>query len=248
MSDVERETYLHGIRAEAWDAIMKAYSSTGDAGQIFAAVAEVYERELRKAAEQRAAAEEGHAAIFNGAFDARVVAYEMLDQLSSPCPEREDVQRIIAELDKVLGPDFVREADPTGKTLKSLPFAERKRMLDAFDSAQKMIDERGTGQPPLILIVEDEVGPLLAASRKRGVHVVSERDAAAERMSDYLTQLGVDPDETFEGDSRTTAQILADVALSAGGPVEVGSPEHQASERLTVALMAKGDVERGEGE
>jgi hypothetical protein len=249
MSDVERESYLHRVQAEAWTAIMKAYSSTGDAGQIFAAVAEVYERELRKAAEQRAVAEQGHAAIFNGAFDTRVVAYEMLDQLSSPCPEREDVQRIIAELDSVLGPDLLREADPSGEILKPLPLAERKRMLDTLDSVQKVIDERGSGQPPLIVIVEDEFPALLeAAARKRGVHVVTERDAAAERMSDYLTQLGVDPDETFEGDSRTTAQILADAALAADGPVEVGSPEHQASERLTVALMAKGDVARGEGE
>src|SRR3954465_865402 len=161
MRDGEHETYLHAVRAEAWAAILAA---KGDPGQVFAAAAEVYERELRDATEGRVEAERGHAVIFSGAFDARVVAYEMLDQLSSPCPEREDVQRIIAELDKVLGPDFVREADPTGKTLKSLPFAERKRMLDAFDSAQKMIDERGTGQPPLILIVEDEMGPLLAAS------------------------------------------------------------------------------------
>jgi hypothetical protein len=248
MSDVERETYLRRIRNKAWQAILAA---SGTPEQVFAAAAEVYERELRDATEGRVEAEKGHAVIFRGAFDARVVAYEMLDQLSSPCPEREDVQRIIAELDKVIGPDFVREADPTGKTLKSLPFAERKRMLDALDAVQKMVDERGGKQPPLIVIVEDEVGPLMEAARQarsKGVHVVSERDAMAERMSDYLTQLGVDPDETFEGDSRTTAQILADVALAADGPVEVGSPEHQASERMIVAQMAKGDVARGEGE
>jgi hypothetical protein len=261
MSDVERETYLHAVRAEAWAAILAA---KGDPGQVFAAAAEVYERELRDAIEGRVEAEKGHASIFSGAFDARIVAYEMLDQLSSPCPEREDVQRIIAELDKVIGPDFVREADPTGKVLKSLPYEQRKQMLDALDMVQQVVDERGGKQPPLILIVEDEVGPLMeaAAMRKRGVHVVTERDAmaepvnlrpftrdeVAERLSDYLTQLGIDPDEIFEGDPRTTAQILADVALAADGSmaVEVGSPEHRVAERVHVAEMSAQDIARGE--
>lgn len=244
MSDVERETYLHRIRAEAWKALIAA---KGDPAQVFAAAAEVYERELR---EHFDASDADFAGDFEHLARARTNVRQMIDAASFGTPEHYGLQMILSDLDAVLGPDLLREADPTGEILKPLPLAERKRMLDALDMVQKVVDERGGGQPPYIVIVEDEMGPILeeAAMRKRGVRVVTERDAAAERMSDYLTQLGVDPDETFEGDARTTAQILADVALSAGGPVEVGSPEHQASERLTVALMAKGDVERGEGE
>jgi hypothetical protein len=249
------ESYLDDVRAEAWGEHVYPRPAIDELAApplngAFSRVSRVYERELRQTAKERVMTVRVADESIQAASKARDTAYQLLDKMPfGTRAQRYGLQTIIAELDKVLGPDLVREADSTGKALKALPFEERKRMLDALDSVQKVIDERGGGQPPMILVVEDEFPAILeTAARKRGVHVVTERDAAAERMSDYLTQLGVDPDETFEGDSRTTAQILADVALSADGPVEVGSPEHQASERLTVALMAKSDVARGEGE
>jgi hypothetical protein len=235
VSDVERETYLRGIRRRAWQAILAA---SGTPEQVFAAAAEVYERELLSRMSL-----EGTAEFLGLIADVRDAVYRARDTVGNdPADDYARLGGIIDSLDSVLGPDLLREADPTGEILKPLSLAERKRALDVLDSVQKVIDERGGGQPPYIVIVEDETGPLLEAAKKR-----RERDAAAERMSDYLTQLGVDPDETFEGDTRTTAQILADVALKPDGPVEVGSPEHQASERLIVAQMAKSDVDRGEG-
>lgn len=225
MSDVEQETYLHKTRAEAWDAFMKRYSSTGDAGQIFAAAAEVYERELRVHLDVDEASDRDYAAELRAVSEARDLAYEVLDELDPERPMAARLRRLITQLDKLLGPDLVREADPTGTVLKSLPYEQRKRMLDAIDSGPKVI----------------EVPEPLELHRL-------DRDEVAERLSDYLTQLGIDPDETFEGDPRTTAQILADVALAEGSvAVEVGSPEHQAAERVTVAQMAAEDVARGEG-
>lgn len=158
MSDAELEMRLRAIRAEAWAAILAAH---GDPSQVFAAAAEVYERELRLHASVDAASDADWEKEVRAISKARDIAYEMLDQLVNFCPERTDVERIIAELDKVLGPDLVREADPTGQVLKSLPFDERKRMLDALDMVQDVVDERGSGQPPLILILEDEMGPIL---------------------------------------------------------------------------------------
>lgn len=180
MSDIERETYLRRIRAKAWQAILAA---TGTPEQVFATAAEVYERELRSRMSL-----EGTAEYFRAISDAREAAYEVLDGMDPERPMAERLRELIAGLDEVLGPDLVREADPTGEVLKPLPYEQRKQMLDAV---QQVTDERGGERPPMILIVEDEVGPVMEAGRKR-----RERDAAAERMSDYLTQLGVDPDET----------------------------------------------------
>lgn len=248
MPDFEREKYLHKIRAEAWDAFMQRYSSTGDAGQIFAAAAEVYERELRTHLDIDEASDRDYTDELRAVSEARDIAYEMLSQLVSG-PEREDVLRIVAKLDEVLGPDLVREADPTGQVLRPLAYEERERLLDAIpdgplspeheraargilDSVEQLIEAQGGKRPTKIIILEDEVGPILAKAREH------KRDATAERLSDYLTQLGVNPDETFEGDTRTTAQILADVALDSG-PIEVGGSEHVAVVRLVAALMTR---------
>lgn len=51
MADFDREKHLHELRAEAWRTFMEAYARTADAGQIFAAAAEIYERELDKVRE-----------------------------------------------------------------------------------------------------------------------------------------------------------------------------------------------------
>lgn len=245
MPDFEREKYLHKIRAEAWDAFMQRYSSTGDAGQIFAVAAEVYERELRTRMSQAACTDEFYEAIGR----ARDNAHQMLADEPMLTARRYGLQSIIDELDKVLGPDLVREADPTGQVLRPLAYEERKRLLDAIpdgplspeheqaardilDSVEQLIEARGGERSAKIIILEDEMAPILAKAREH------KRDATAERLSDYLTQLGVNPDETFEGDTRTTAQILADVALDSG-PIEVGGPEHVVAVRLVAALMTR---------
>lgn len=149
MTDFEHEKQLHELRAQAWDAFMKAYARTADAGQIFAAVAEVYEGELRTGFSIDEASDRDYADEIRDISRARDLAYEELDSAPS-----DRLQSIIAELDKVLGPDLVREADPTGKFLKSLPFEERKRILDAIDSGSKVI------------FVEDEMGPILDKARR----------------------------------------------------------------------------------
>jgi hypothetical protein len=126
---------LRALRVEALYAFRRAAITTQDAGQAFAGGAEVYERELRKATEGRVmtvtVADEG----LQAASRARDTAYQMLDREPDFTPESYGLQVIIAELDKVLGPDLVREADPTGKVLKPLPYEDRKRMLAALDKA-----------------------------------------------------------------------------------------------------------------
>lgn len=170
MTDEEQQRYLDAVRAEAWTEHIYPRVAVGSRTEpapsgCFARTSAVYERELRSKLDERAAVARGAANIFQAVSQARDVAYEMLDQLVSG-PEREDVLRIVAELDKVLGPDLVREADPTGKVLKSLPFDERKRILDAFD-------REDTGQP--IIIVEDEFPKLLREHHKRLVEVSCSR-------------------------------------------------------------------------
>jgi len=231
MSDVERETYLHGIRTEAWDAFMKAYSSTGDSGQIYAAAAEVYERELRAQLDTKVTSDRDYTESLRSLTRIRKTVQQMIDGVTYGTTDlalvhRTDLDAVLGDVSAVLGPDLLREADSTGEILKELPFEQRKAMLDAIDGGPKAI-EGSDGREQLRRF---------------------DRDAIAERLSDYLTQLGVDPDETFEGDPRTTAQILADVTLS-GEPtsIEVGSPDHQAIERMVVAQMAAEDVARGEG-
>lgn len=175
MSDFEQETYLRETRAEAWDAFMKAYSSTGDAGQIFAAAAEVYERELRVHLDVDEASDRDYAAELRSLTRARDHVHQMIDAATFGTPEHLALQMILSDLESVLGPDLVREADPTGTVLTSLPYEQRKRMLDALPDgpldpeheraaremlgvAQKVIEERGGQQPPFIplLIVEDQ--------------------------------------------------------------------------------------------
>jgi hypothetical protein len=165
------ESYLDDVRAEAWSEhvyprpAVDALAAPPLDG-AFSRVARVYERELRRTAEERTTTVRVADESLQAASKARDVAYEMLDQLVSG-PEREDVLRIIAELDKVLGPDLVREADPTGEVLKPLPFDERKRILDALDMVQQVVDARGGGQPPYIVIVEDEFPAILKQARKQ---------------------------------------------------------------------------------
>jgi hypothetical protein len=185
MSDVERETYLHAVRAEAWTAIMKAYSSTGDAGQIFAAVAEVYDRELRVHLAVDEASDRDYAEDVRSLTRARKNVQQMIDKATFGTAEHYGLQMILSDLEAVLGPDLVREADPTGTVLKSLPYEQRKRMLDALPdgpldpeheraaremlgAVQKVIEERGGGHPPFIVIVEDETGPLLRERDEEG--------------------------------------------------------------------------------
>lgn len=180
MSD---ERYLDAIHAEAWSEHIYPRAAVDKLAEppltgTFARTSRVYERELIKQLDERAAVAQGASKIFEAVSRARDIAYEMLDQLVNPCPERTDVERIVAELDKILGPDLVREADPTGKVLKPLPYDERKRILEAMiDSspkpeyveavrwARELAEARGTGEPPLILVVEDEMGPLLEKAR-----------------------------------------------------------------------------------
>lgn len=207
------EEDFRDLRAEAWveyiyPRVAVANLAEPPIGCGFIRAARVYERELAALTSANEVSDHDYADEMRAVSEARDIAYEMLSQLVSG-PEREDVLRIVAKLDEVLGADLVREADPTGEVLQPLPFEQRRRMLEALDSAQKVAQERDAGQPPLILVMEDEGHLLLDEVRRR-----RQRDAAAERMSDYLMQLGVDPNESFEGDPRTTAQFLADAAMA----------------------------------
>jgi hypothetical protein len=170
MSEESIKEYLDDVQAEAWSEHIYPRPAVGSLAAppmdgAFIRAARVYERELRRTAEERVMTVRVADESLQAASKARDVAYEMLSQLVSG-PEREDVLRIVAELDKVLGPDLVREADPTGEVLKPLPFDERKRMLDVLDRVQEVVDARGSGQPPLIIVVEDEMGPLLEKARQ----------------------------------------------------------------------------------
>jgi hypothetical protein len=172
MSEESIKKYLDDVQAEAWSEHIYPRPAVGSLAAppmdgAFIRAARVYERELRRTAEERTTTVRVADESLQAASKARDVAYEMLEQLINPCPEREDVLRIIAELNKVLGPDLVREADPTGKVLKPLPFDERKRVLDALDMVQQVVDERGGGQPPYIVIVEDEFPAILEQARKQ---------------------------------------------------------------------------------
>jgi hypothetical protein len=173
MTEEERETlrvqrYLDAVRAEAWSEHLYPRTAVGEFAEPpldsgFVRTVAVYERELRDKMELGDAIVLGSSKTLRVMSEARDIAYEMLDQLSSPCPEREDVQRIIAKLDEVLGPDLVREADPGGLVLKPLSSDERRKILDRV---QKMAEERGA-QPSTIIIVEDEMGPILERVRQR---------------------------------------------------------------------------------
>lgn len=126
---------LRELRVEALYAFRRAAITTQDAGQAFAGGAEVYERELRKATEERVMTVRVADESLQAASKARDIAYELRFREPDESTAREELDRLIAELDKVLGPDLVREADPTGEVLKPLPYEDRKRMLDALDKA-----------------------------------------------------------------------------------------------------------------
>lgn len=194
----EHEQYLRALGAEAWNALIDA---TGDPGQVFAAVVEVYERELRAHHDADQTSDRDYADEIQTISRARTNVQQMVDAATFGTSEHYGLQMILADLNEVLGPDLLREADPTGEALKQLPLAERKRMLDALDSVQKVIDERGSGQPPLIVIVEDEMSPIMERARQ----------------------------------------------LREEGPLEVGSPEHDAFCHEQTAKTAAEDVARGEG-
>lgn len=220
-----QEKRLHELRAKAWEAFRQGLVSGADAPQLFARASEVYERELSDRIDADQASDRDYADDVRSLTRARTNVQQMIDSQKFGAAEHYGLQMVLADLNAVLGPDLLREADPTGKVLKALPFEERKRMLDAIDSGTKAIE----------VLEPVNLRPL-------------SRDEVAERLSDYLTQLGIDPDETFEGDVRTTAQILVDVALATDGSVavQVGSPEHQVAERVHVAEMSTQDVARGE--
>lgn len=165
MSDFERETYLRETRAEAWDAFMKAYSSTGDAGQIFAAAAEVYERELRGRLDVDEASDRDYAADLRSLTQARTNVQQMIDKAEFGTPEHFGLQMILADLEAVLGPDLVREVDPTGTVLTALPYEQRKRMLNALPDG------------PLDPEHERAAREMLGLGRTPGVFVVTEEEA-----------------------------------------------------------------------
>lgn len=159
------EFYMRGLRSRAWAEFIYPRSDILDPTQAFARAVKVYEDELEH---ERALTAQLSSSYLRVMSQARDVAYEMLDQLVNPCPEREDTLRIIAELDKVLGPDLVREADPTGTVLKPLPHADRKAMLDTLDMVeerkQALGDHVDEGELTMIVIDEDI---LTADERKR---------------------------------------------------------------------------------
>jgi hypothetical protein len=172
MSEESIKEYLDDVQAEAWSEHIYPRPAVGSLAAppmdgAFIRAARVYERELRRTAEERTTTVRVADESLQAASKARDVAYEMLEQLINPCPEREDVLRIIAELDKVLGPDLVRAADPTGEMLRPVPFEDRKRILDVLDRVQDVVDARGGGQPPYIVIVEDEFPAILEQARKQ---------------------------------------------------------------------------------
>lgn len=175
MPDFEREKYLQSIRAEAWEAFRQALVSGADVRQLFAHAAEVYERELRNPM-ALAGAEE----FFRTINEARDILRKSLDRdLSWDQSLRKLLARAATELDAVL----VREIDPTGQALKPLPFDERKRLLDTWtagpstsegekrarqmlETVQRLIKERGAEQPPAIIVMEDEAGPIFEKARQ----------------------------------------------------------------------------------
>lgn len=174
------ESYLDDVRTEAWSEHVYPRPAVDELAAppldgAFSRVARVYERELRRTAEERVMTVRVADESLQAASKARDIAYELRFREPDESTAREELDRLIAELDKVLGPDLVREADPTGEVLKPLPFEERKRMLDsmidspvrpdyvrAVQNALELAEARGDRQPPTIIIVEDEASKLMA--------------------------------------------------------------------------------------
>jgi hypothetical protein len=182
MPEFEHEKHLHGLRAEAWDAFRAMLGRPHT--QAFAAAADVYERELRALLSADAESDRDYVDEMQHLTRARKNVQQMIDAIPFGTAEHYGLQMILADLNAVLGPDLLREADPTGEVLKELPFEERRRMLDAIPdgpldpeheraaremlgAAQRMIEERGGEQPPFIVIVLDEAGPLFEKARKQ---------------------------------------------------------------------------------
>jgi hypothetical protein len=153
----EFEERLLATRTEAYAAFSKAVEDRRPLPQIFAIGAEAYEAELRLTASTTEAADRDFAEDMRALDRVRANAQQMNDAATVGTPEHFGLQMILADLDKVLGPDLVREADPSGEVLKSLPYDERKRMLAAFD-------REDTGQA--IIVMVDECGPLLERARQ----------------------------------------------------------------------------------
>jgi hypothetical protein len=130
MADFEREDYLRKIKAEAWDAYRLSLGRTQT--QAFSVAVHPFERELRVLLAANEASDRDYADEMRAISTARDIAHEVLDELDPDRPMAARLHSLVVELDKVLGPDLVREADPTGKVLKSLPYDERKAMLDAI--------------------------------------------------------------------------------------------------------------------
>lgn len=170
---MSEEEGFRDLRAEAWSEFIYPRTAVANLAEPpvdcgFIRAARVYERELAAVISANADSDRDYADELRVISEARLNAYQMLDALPPDdlTPERYGLTQIINLLDKVLGPDLVREADPTGQVLKSLPYERRKRMLDALDSAQKLAKEHDGEPPQLILIVEDEMGPILEKAKQ----------------------------------------------------------------------------------
>lgn len=156
MTEFERETYLRETMAEAWEAYRLSLGKTQT--QAFAVAVHPFERELRALLSANEASDRDYADEMRAVSRARDLAYEEMDSAPS-----DRLQSIIAELDKVLGTDLVREADPTGKVLKSLPYDERKALLDAIPDGPLEV-----GSPEHDAFCMDQTAKMAAEDVARG--------------------------------------------------------------------------------
>jgi hypothetical protein len=130
MPEFEQEKYLRETMAEAWEAYRLSLGLTHT--QAFSAAAAVYERELRAQLSADDASDRDYAEEIRSISRARSNVQQMIDAAEFGTAEHYGLQMILSDLNAVLGPDLVREADPTGEVLKALPYEQRKAMLDAI--------------------------------------------------------------------------------------------------------------------
>lgn len=153
--DEDHERYLCGLKHQAWAEFNHPRVNFVDPPQAFARAAKVYEDELTRKTDHDIVMAKGAGVWLHAMTEARDTAHQMLDKHTELDADCYSLQRIIAALDSVLGPDLVREADPTGTVLKPLSHADRKALLDALDEADRR------SHPKMIMIVEDEASQLL---------------------------------------------------------------------------------------
>lgn len=132
------------LRAEAWSEYIYPRTAVANLAEPpvdcgFIRAAHVYERELAAVISANAMSDSDYVDEMRVVSEARLNVQQMLDALPPDdlTAERYGLTQIINLLDQVLGPDLVREADPTGQVLKPLPFDERKQMLDALDAGDR---------------------------------------------------------------------------------------------------------------